>query len=58
MTLRMTCKHCRQEITATDEDELVTNVQDHALGHDGKTLTREHILSRFHRPQSQASDQN
>jgi predicted small metal-binding protein len=48
MTLNMTCKHCGTEISADDEDGLVKSVQTHASTHDGKTLSREHILHRFH----------
>lgn len=54
MTISMTCKHCGEVVTAQDEDSLVDRVQAHALTHDhghGPTLSREHILSRFHRIQ-------
>ena len=47
MTLNMNCKHCGAEISADDEDELVDRVQAHASTHDGKVLSREHILQRF-----------
>jgi len=54
MTVSMTCRHCNEAITADDEDELVTRVQTHFLGHEGgPELTREHILSRLHRRQRQ-----
>jgi predicted small metal-binding protein len=48
MNLSMNCKHCGTEISAGDEDELVERVQAHASTHDGKVLSREHILHRFH----------
>lgn len=54
MSVHMTCKHCRIELTADDEDQLVVNVQAHAATHDdghGPALTREHILARLHRLQ-------
>lgn len=52
MTLTMTCRHCNEEISAENEDGLVTGVQAHARTHGDKPeLTAEHILSRFHRLQ-------
>jgi len=54
MSLSMTCRHCGIEITVEDDDQLVDQVQAHAIGH-GKELSREHILHRHdvvqrHRP--------
>lgn len=51
MKQTMTCKHCGEAITADTEDSLVEQVQAHAATHDGKQLTREHILQRLHRLQ-------
>jgi len=57
MTISLTCKHCRTEITAEDEDELVPLVQDHSRGHDPqRELSREHILARLHRQQRARTD--
>lgn len=49
MAVTLTCKHCGTVMSADEEDELVTQVQAHARGHDGKDLSREHILARLHR---------
>ena len=49
----MNCRRCAITITASDEDELVTRVQDHVRTHPGMPeLTREHILNRLHRLQA------
>ncbi len=48
MSLTMTCRHCGTIISAADENELVTAVQDHARSHGDKPeLTTEHILARL-----------
>jgi len=53
MTITMTCKRCDAEITATDEDELVTAVQSHIRDHGGEHApSREQILARLHRETS------
>jgi hypothetical protein len=58
MSVSMTCRHCGTLITSDDEDALVTDVQAHARGHEGgPELTREHILSRFHRLQSRSAEE-
>lgn len=48
MTITVDCKRCHQPITATDEDDLVAQVQAHARDHGGAhgthVPTREHIL--------------
>jgi len=56
MSLTMTCRHCGTEVAADDEDTLVERVQAHASEHEGggPTLSRDHILSRFHRLQAQS----
>ncbi len=57
MSLSMTCRHCGTPITADSEDELVTDVQNHARTHGDKPdLTPEHILSRLHRLQRTLHD--
>jgi Protein of unknown function (DUF1059) len=35
MTLSMTCKRCRELITAETEDDLVAQVEEHARDHGG-----------------------
>ncbi|MBA2752428.1 MAG: DUF1059 domain-containing protein [Actinobacteria bacterium] len=55
----MSCRHCGTEVTADDEDELVTQVQTHARSHDGgPELSREHILSRLHRLQRRQAEES
>lgn len=53
MGINTICKRCREPITATDEDDLVAQVQAHARDHGGAhgkhVPTRDHILSRAHR---------
>ena len=53
MAVTTTCKRCRQPIVATDEDDLVEQVQAHARDHGGARgthiPTREHILGHFGR---------
>lgn len=47
----MTCRHCGTEITADDQEQLVDEVQRHAIGHEaGHVPTRDHILNRLRRP--------
>ena len=59
MTLSMSCRHCGTEVTAEDEDKLVTQVQTHARSHDGgPELSREHILSRLHRLQRRQAEES
>jgi hypothetical protein len=52
MTIRTTCRRCKQPIIAQDEDDLVAQVQFHARDHGGArgkhVPTREHILERVH----------
>jgi len=48
MTVDMNCRHRGTELTAGNEGDLVERVQAHASTHDGKVLTRDHILHRFH----------
>lgn len=57
MTLALTCTRCQQKITAADEDDLVTRVQDHVAGHGrdhdrSHHITRDHVLRRLRRQQS------
>ena len=63
MRLSLTCKHCKIDISADHEDELVTRVPAHVLTDEHvahlpaharthgrrSELTREHILTRLHR---------
>lgn len=57
MSLTMTCRHCGTTITAGDENQLVTSVQEHARSHGDKPeLTPEHILARLHRLQRKAHE--
>jgi hypothetical protein len=53
MSISTICKRCREPIIATDEDDLVAQVQAHARDHGGArgkhVPTREHILRRLHR---------
>lgn len=53
MSISTICKRCREPIIATDEDDLVAQVQAHARDHGGAhgthIPTREHILARAHR---------
>lgn len=58
MTVSLGCRHCGEEIIADDEDELVIQVQIHARSHDGgPELSREHVLSRLHRPQRRHAEE-
>jgi hypothetical protein len=49
MTISITCKRCKELITAEDEDDLMAQVQDHARDHGGARGThlpsREHVLA-------------
>jgi hypothetical protein len=61
MVLSLTCKRCQQEITGTDEDDLVTNVQAHVAGHSqeherARHVSREHVLRRLRRQQTKHSE--
>ena len=59
MTITTTCKRCRQPIIATDEDDLVAQVQAHARDHGGARgthiPTRDHILGHIRRHKSDDS---
>jgi hypothetical protein len=59
MTLSVPCPRCHEPITATDEDQLVAQVQAHARDHGGAHGThvpsRERILAHLH-PQDHESD--
>lgn len=57
MVLSLTCKRCQQEITGTDEDDLVTNIQAHVAGHSQEHqrahhVSREHVLRRLRRQEA------
>jgi hypothetical protein len=57
MVLSLTCKRCEQEITGTDEDDLVTTMQAHVAGHSHEherahDVSREHVLRRLRRQQA------
>jgi hypothetical protein len=55
MTISVPCPRCDKVITATDEDDLVVQVQDH-VGRDHdlpKVLPRKHILARLRRHREQ-----
>ena len=57
MNLTMNCRRCDVTITADNEDELVTRVQDHVRTHPGMPeLTREHILGRLYRRQAKHAE--
>jgi hypothetical protein len=49
MTISITCKRCKELITAENEDDLMAQVQDHARDHGGARGThlpsREHVLA-------------
>ena len=53
MTISTICKRCREPIIATDDDDLVAQVQAHARDHGGARgkhiPSREHILARHRR---------
>jgi hypothetical protein len=54
MTLSLTCKQCKQEVTGATEDELVAAVQDHVADHSGTherahPVSRQHVLRRLRR---------
>ena len=53
MTVSVTCTRCHEPITATDEDELVAQVQTHARDHGGAhgahVPSRERVLAHLHR---------
>jgi hypothetical protein len=56
MAVSITCKRCKELITAEDEDDLMTQVQEHARDHGGARGThlpsREHILAHLHKRSS------
>lgn len=60
MTLSVTCKGCREVITAEDEDGLVAQVEAHARDHGGARGThipsREHIVAHAQRSDSSVAD--
>lgn len=53
MTISIACKRCRELIVATDEDDLVTQVEAHARDHGGARGThipaRDRILAHLSR---------
>ena len=62
MAVSMTCRRCKVEIEAQDEDQLVERVQEHVQGHAGKHprmhsghMSREHILKRLRLQQKRAA---
>ena len=61
MALEMRCKRCGETITASDEDDLVRQVQDHARDHGGAhgdhVPTREHVLDHLHDPRRHQPNQ-
>lgn len=60
MTISVTCKGCRELLTADDEDSLVTQVEAHARDHGGARGThipsRERILAHAKRSPSSSAD--
>jgi hypothetical protein len=44
MTQRLTCRHCKETITGTDEDDLVARVQAHVQAH-SREHGRRHTVS-------------
>ena len=60
MTLETRCPRCGGIITASDEDDLVRQVQDHARDHGGAhgrhVPTREHVLGHLHDPRRHTPD--
>ena len=60
MTLSVTCRRCKELITAEDENALVAQVEEHARDHGGAhgrhVPTRERILSHLRRPQKPKGD--
>jgi hypothetical protein len=49
MTVSLTCTRCHELITATDEDQLVAQVQAHARAHGTHVPSRERILAHLRR---------
>lgn len=53
MTISITCKRCKEPITAVDEDDLMAQVEAHARDHGGARGThvpsREHVLAHLRR---------
>ena len=53
MTISLPCKRCKQTIVATDEDDLLRQVEEHARDHGGArgkhVPSREHILRHLRR---------
>jgi hypothetical protein len=62
MTLSMTCTRCHELITATDEDQLVAQVQAHARDHGGahgaRVPSRERVLAHLQAQDRQATDRH
>ncbi len=60
MTVSVTCKRCRELITAEDEDELVAQVEAHARDHGGAhgahVPSRERVLAHLHRQDPEEED--
>ena len=64
MTVSVTCKRCRELITAEDEDELVAQVEAHARDHGGDhggahgahVPSRERVLAHLHRQDPEEED--
>ena len=62
MVLSLTCKRCQQEITGTDEDDLVANIQAHVAGHSQEHerahhVSREHVLRRLRRQEAKHAEE-
>lgn len=59
MTVSVTCKRCHELITASDEDDLVAQVEAHARDHGGArgahVPSRERILAHLRRDTGQGS---
>jgi hypothetical protein len=58
MSVTITCRRCKEPITAEDDDDLIAQVEAHARDHGGAQgrhmPTRERILSHLRRPGSRA----
>ncbi|HEY6746776.1 MAG TPA: hypothetical protein VI357_13785 [Mycobacteriales bacterium] len=59
--LSLTCKRCQQEITGTDEDDLVARVQEHVAGHGhdhprAHSVSPEHVRRRLRRQEEEQSE--
>jgi hypothetical protein len=57
MTVSIRCPHCRMDIDAESEDELVNAVRAHLRNHEPRRghrpdMTRDHILARLDRQQT------